>query len=55
MIMNKKVYYIASTVGTFVGGIIPTFFGADGLSIWSILGGLVGGIGAIIIMYKFSQ
>ena len=54
MFMDKKVYYLASTVGTFIGGYIPTLLGADGLSIWSILGGAIGGIGAIILTYKLS-
>ena len=53
--MDKKIYYIASTVGTFAGGYIPTFFGADGLSIWSILGGGVGGVMAIIVVYRLSN
>jgi len=53
--MDKKAYYIASSIGTFIGGYAPVLFGADGLSAWSILGGLIGGICAIIIMYKVSQ
>lgn len=53
--MDKKVYYIVSSVGTIVGGYIPVLLGADGLSPWSILGGLVGGILAIVVVYKISQ
>ena len=53
--MDKKTYYIASSVGTIIGGYIPVLFGADGLSIWSILGGAVGGLGAIVLLYKMSQ
>jgi uncharacterized membrane protein YeaQ/YmgE (transglycosylase-associated protein family) len=53
--MEKKTLYIAGSVGTAVGGYIPILFGADGLSIWSILGGGVGGILAITIVYKLSR
>jgi hypothetical protein len=53
--MDKKVYYIASTVGTFVGGYIPVIFGADGFSVWSVLGGAAGGILAIVVVYKVSK
>jgi uncharacterized membrane protein YeaQ/YmgE (transglycosylase-associated protein family) len=53
--MEKKTFYIAGTVGTAVGGYLPMLFGADGLSLWSILGGGVGGILAIVLVYKLSQ
>lgn len=53
--MDKKIYYIASSIGTFVGGYIPTYFGADGFSPWSILGGGIGGILAIVIVYRLSN
>ena len=53
--MDKKVYYIVGTFGTFVGGYIPTFFGVDGLSPWSILGGGIGGVASIIIVYRLQN
>jgi uncharacterized membrane protein YeaQ/YmgE (transglycosylase-associated protein family) len=53
--MEKKTFYIAGTVGTAIGGYLPMLFGADGLSIWSILGGGVGGLLAIYLVYKFVQ
>ena len=53
--MDKKVFYIAGSVGTLVGGYIPMLFGADGLSLWSILGGGIGGILAIIAVYKIGR
>ena len=53
--MDKKVYYIASTVGTFIGGYLPTLFGADGLSPWSILGGGIGGVVVIIVVYRLQN
>jgi len=53
--MEKKVFYIAGTLGTAVGGYIPLLFGADGLSLWSILSGGVGGILAIVLAYKLTR
>jgi hypothetical protein len=53
--MDKKSYYLAGSVGTFIGGYIPVLVGASSLSGWSILGGAVGGIGAILLLYKVSQ
>jgi len=49
------VFYIAGTLGTAVGGYIPLLFGADGLSLWSILSGGVGGILAIVLAYKLTR
>jgi uncharacterized membrane protein YeaQ/YmgE (transglycosylase-associated protein family) len=53
--MDKKAFYIAGSVGTAVGGVLPSIFGQDGLSIWSILGGGVGGLLAIYLLYRYSK
>lgn len=53
--MDKKVFYLAGSLGSALGGYVPVLLGADGLGIWSILGGLVGGIGAIIVAYRMSR
>lgn len=53
--MDKKTVYIGSSIGGALGGAVPMLFGADGLSLWSILGALVGGLCGIFIVYKFSQ
>lgn len=53
--MDKKVYYLVGSVGSVIGGSLPMIFGKDGLSVWSILGTLVGGVGAIILVYKLSK
>jgi uncharacterized membrane protein YfcA len=46
--MNKSVILFFASVGGLVGGYIPYIFGDhDLLDIWSILGGLVGGIAGI--------
>ncbi|MCA9347738.1 hypothetical protein KC930_04135 [Candidatus Saccharibacteria bacterium] len=53
--MDKKVFYLAGTVGTTIGGYLPILFGADGLSMWSILGGGIGGLLAIWVVYKLGN
>jgi hypothetical protein len=53
--MDKKVFYLAGSVGTGIGSYLPILFGANGLSAWSILGGGVGGLLAIYALYKVSR
>jgi len=53
--MDKKIYYLVGSLGSTVGAYIPVILGAGGLSIWSILGGLVGGVGAIVVVYRLSK
>ena len=53
--MDKKVYYLTSSIGTAVGSYVPILFGANGLSVWSILSGGIGGIGAIYLTYKLAK
>jgi hypothetical protein len=53
--VDKKLVYIASSIGTAIGAYIPMIFGASGLSMWSILSGGVGGILAIVLVYQLSR
>ena len=53
--MDKKIYYLVGSLGSTFGAYIPVILGAGGLSIWSILGGLVGGVGAIVVVYRLSK
>ena len=50
---SKKMYYLAGFVGSIVGGYIPALWGADFLSLWSLLLGGVGAILAIVVVYKY--
>ena len=50
--MTKGMVYLGSSVGGLIGGYVPMLFGADGLSAWSLLGGLVGGLAGIWVVYK---
>jgi len=43
------------TIGSLIGGYIPTFFGAGIFSYWSILTTAIGGFLGIWIGYKISS
>lgn len=43
---------IGFTIGSTLGGYIPTFFGAGFLSLWSVIGSFIGGVLGIWISYK---
>lgn len=55
--MNKRVVSFFAFLGVTVGAYVPILLGWDatGLDGPSILGGLVGGIVAIILVVKFSS
>lgn len=51
--MSPKFLVMAAfTIGSFIGGWIPTFFGADMLSLWSVIGSFIGGVIGIYLSYK---
>jgi hypothetical protein len=53
--MNKLIMYTLITVGGIVGAYIPSLFGADGFSVWAIVGSTIGGLIGIYAAYKISQ
>ena len=53
-IMNKALIYLSLTIGGLVGSYLPVLFGSSYFGGWSILGGLIGGIGAIWIGVKLN-
>jgi hypothetical protein len=53
--MNKMIMYIFITVGGLIGAYIPSLFGADGFSVWSIVGSTIGGFVGIWFAYKISK
>ena len=44
--------YLTLSVFTTIGSYVPIFFGADQLSGWTILGGMIGGFVAVYIIYQ---
>lgn len=53
--MNKGFISLLAGIGGVIGSYVPVLFGASGLSGWSILGGLIGGIAGIWLAVKISQ
>jgi hypothetical protein len=50
--MDKKVVMLGMVIGSTIGGYVPTFFGVDAFSLWSIFWGGVGGIVGIWLSFK---
>jgi hypothetical protein len=53
--MNKTIMYLFITIGGGVGSYIPVLLGADGFSVWSVIGSTVGGLLGIWAAVKVSQ
>jgi uncharacterized membrane protein YeaQ/YmgE (transglycosylase-associated protein family) len=52
---GKALYYIAAFVGSLSGGYIPTLWGAEFLSVTSLVFSTLGAILAIVLVYKLSN
>lgn len=52
---KKTLVFLAMTVGSIIGGYIPTLFGASFISLTSVLFSGIGGIFGIWIGYKLSN
>lgn len=52
---RKSLLYLGATVGSTIGGFIPSLMGVDWLSAWGILGSGVGGILGVWGMYKLAD
>jgi len=53
--MNRTPIWIGMILGSFLGGLIPTLFGAGSISIASVVGSVVGGFAGIYLGYKISR
>jgi glycerol-3-phosphate acyltransferase PlsY len=54
--MNKRVVLVFAGVFGLVGAYVPVFFGwDDGFGVWSILGGLIGGLLGIWLAVKVAK
>lgn len=51
----KRAATYGMVVGSFLGGSVPLFWGADSLSISSALFALLGGLLGIVVSYKIYQ
>ncbi len=52
--MSKTLIWLGLFVGSTVGGYVPSFFGADTFSVWSIIGGTVGAIVGAVGGYQLA-
>lgn len=50
---NRKLYLLAGSLGSLVGGYVPSLWGAGQLSGWSILLGMAGGLAGIWLAHRF--
>lgn len=54
--MNKTLILLGATIGGIAGAYFPMLFGDNDIfSVWSILGGMVGGLVGIWLGYKLAQ
>jgi hypothetical protein len=53
--MDRKILFMCITVGSTIGGYLPTFLGQGDFSIASLLGGLVGGIAGVFAARRISE
>lgn len=52
---RKALVLLGMTLGSFVGGYVPLIFGADLLSVSSIIGNAVGGLIGVWLAYKLTS
>lgn len=52
---SKSIVMLGMIIGSTIGGFIPTFFGADIFSFWSIIGNIVGGLIGIYIAFRLTN
>lgn len=51
----KKLIWLGMLFGSFVGGYVPTMWGADVISLSSLLGSFIGSFVGIWAAYKLNQ
>lgn len=51
----KTLVMIGLTLGSLIGGYIPTFLGDSMFSMWSLIGSTVGGLIGIYVGYRLSS
>jgi hypothetical protein len=52
---SKRIIYIGMFLGGMLGGYIPTVFGTQYFSMWSIFGNAIGALFGIYIAFKLSR
>jgi len=49
---RKSFFYIGATIGSLIGGYIPSLWGAGAFSGWSLFLGTIGGIAGVWLAYR---
>lgn len=52
---SKSLVLLGMSIGSIIGGYIPSLFGADMFSVWGIVGTALGGFLGIYITYKLTN
>ena len=52
---QKTIIMLFMTIGSFIGGYIPSMFGDSFLSFWGLVTSAIGGIAGIWFGYKISK
>jgi len=53
--MDRKILFMCITVGSAIGGYLPTFLGQGDFSIASLLGGFVGGVAGVFVARRIDE
>lgn len=53
--MDRKILFMCITVGSTIGGYLPTFLGQSDFSVASLLGGLLGGIAGVFVARRIDE
>jgi hypothetical protein len=53
--MEKTVKYLILSIGMSVGAFLPAIFGASNFGVWSLLSTFVGGMAAVVFIYRLDS
>ncbi len=53
-LMSKGPTYVGGLVGSFVGSLVPSVWGAGQLSMWSLVSFAIGGVLGVWLAYRLS-
>jgi outer membrane lipoprotein SlyB len=53
--MSKTLIWIGLFVGSTAGGYLPALFGGGSLSMWGVLGSVIGGVAGVLGGHKLGQ
>ncbi len=51
---QRAIYLVSGTIGSTLGGLFPTLWGASEFSMWGIILGTIGGVVGIFLAYRWA-